>query len=83
MKYAYNKNTKLQSIVKGYVGRFSLYVGRNQRVLTEEQEIIKRQIAYIYCTEKRIGGRLWQNSGLLTYKLMEKKHQIIISAILK
>lgn len=45
VKYAYKKSTKLQSILKGYASRFSLYVGQNQRVLTEEQKNLMKQIA--------------------------------------
>jgi len=45
VKYAYRKNTKLQSILKGYASRFSLYVGQNQRVLTEDQKNLMKQIA--------------------------------------
>lgn len=45
VKYAYKKNTKLQSILKGYASRFSLYVGQNQRVLTEDQKNLMKQIA--------------------------------------
>ena len=45
VKYAYKKSTKLQSIIKGYAQRFSLYVGHYQRVLTEDQVEIMKQIA--------------------------------------
>lgn len=45
VRYAYKKNQKLTSLVVGYAQRFSLYCGQNQRVLTEEQTDIMRQIA--------------------------------------
>lgn len=45
VKYAYKKSTKLQSILKGYASRFSLYVGQNQRILTEDQKKLMKQIA--------------------------------------
>ena len=45
VKYAYKKSTKLQSILKGYASRFSLYVGQNQRILTEDQKNLMKQIA--------------------------------------
>lgn len=45
VKYAYKKSTKLQSILKGYASRFSLYVGQNQRILTEDQKNLMNQIA--------------------------------------
>ena len=45
VRYAYKKNKKLTSLVVGYAQRFSLYCGQNQRVLTEDQVDIMRQIA--------------------------------------
>lgn len=44
-KYAYQKSVKLQSIMKGYGQSFNLYIGQNQRVLTEDQKNIMKQIA--------------------------------------
>ena len=45
VRYAYKKNQKLTSLMVGYAQRFSLYCGQNQRVLTEDQVDIMRQIA--------------------------------------
>lgn len=45
VRYAYKKNQKLTSLINGYAQRFSLYCGRAQRVLTEEQKDIMQQIA--------------------------------------
>ncbi len=45
VRYAYKKNQKLTSLVNGYAQRFSLYCGQNQRVLTEDQVDIMKQIA--------------------------------------
>ncbi len=45
VRYAYKKNQKLTSLINGYAQRFSLYCGRAQRVLTEEQKDIMKQIA--------------------------------------
>ena len=45
VRYVYKKNQKLTSLVNGYAQRFSLYCGRAQRVLTEEQKDIMQQIA--------------------------------------
>ena len=45
VRYAYKKNQKLTSLINGYAQRFSLYCGQNQRVLTEEQKDIMKQIA--------------------------------------
>ncbi|MBO7730200.1 MAG: DEAD/DEAH box helicase family protein [Lachnospiraceae bacterium] len=45
VRYAYRKNQKLTSLINGYAKRFSLYCGQQQRVLTEDQVEIMRQIA--------------------------------------
>ena len=45
VRFAYGKNQKLTSLIKGYAQRFSLYCGQAQRVLTDDQKDIMRQIA--------------------------------------
>ena len=45
VRFAYKKNQKLTSLIKGYANRFSLYCGQQQRVLTKDQVEIMRQIA--------------------------------------
>ena len=45
VRYAYKKNQKLTSLINGYAKRFSLYCGQNQRVLTEDQVEVMRQVA--------------------------------------
>ena len=45
VRFAYKKNQKLTSLIKGYAQRFSLYCGQAQRVLTDEQKEIMRQVA--------------------------------------
>ncbi len=45
VRFAYKKNQKLTSLIKGYAQRFSLYCGQVQRELTEDQKEIMRQIA--------------------------------------
>lgn len=45
VRFAYKKNQKLTSLIKGYAQRFSLYCGQAQRVLTDDQKEIMRQIA--------------------------------------
>ena len=45
VRFAYKKNQKLTSLTKGYAQRFSLYCGQVQRVLTDDQTEIMRQIA--------------------------------------
>lgn len=45
VRYAYKKNPKLTSLINGYAKRFALYCGQQQRVLTEEQIEIMKQVA--------------------------------------
>ncbi len=45
VRYAYKKNQKLISLFTGYSQRFSLYCGQNQRILTDDQKEIMREIA--------------------------------------
>ena len=45
VRYAYKKNQKLTSLINGYASRFALYCGQNQRILTEDQKEIMKQIA--------------------------------------
>lgn len=45
VRYAYKKNPKLISLLKGYSQRFTLYCGQAQRTLTEDQKDIIKHIA--------------------------------------
>lgn len=45
VRYAYKKNTRLVSLIKGYSQRFNLYCGQAQRELTDDQKEIMKQIA--------------------------------------
>ena len=45
VRYAYKKNQRLTSLIKGYAQRFNLYCGQVQRELTNEQKEIMHQIA--------------------------------------
>lgn len=45
VKYAYNKDSGLKSLLKGYSQRFTLYCGQAQRVLTNDQREVMKQIA--------------------------------------
>lgn len=45
VRYAYKKNRKLTSLINGYAKRFSLYCGQRQRLLTDDQAEIMRQVA--------------------------------------
>ena len=56
VRYAYNKNQKLTSLVVGYAQRFSLYCGQNQRILTDDQVDIMKQIAEYVINEGAISA---------------------------
>lgn len=45
VRYAYGKNSKLTSLINLYGRGFGLYCGHNQRILTDDQKEIMRQIA--------------------------------------
>lgn len=45
VRYAYKKNQKLASLIKGFSQRFNLYCGQAQRALTDDQKEIMRQVA--------------------------------------
>ena len=45
VRFAYRKNRRLTSLVKGQAQRFNLYCGQAQRVLTDDQKDVMRQIA--------------------------------------
>lgn len=45
VRFAYRKNQKLTSLLKGQAQRFNLYCGQAQRVLTDDQKDVMRQIA--------------------------------------
>ena len=45
VRYAYKKNQKLTSLITGYASRFALYCGQKQRILTDYQTEVMRQIA--------------------------------------
>lgn len=45
VRFAYKKNSNLKSLLKGYLRRFTLYCGQAQRMLTNDQQEIMKQIA--------------------------------------
>lgn len=45
VRFAYKKNSNLKSLLKGYSRRFTLYCGQAQRMLTNDQQEIMKQIA--------------------------------------
>lgn len=54
VRYAYKKNQKLTSLITGYASRFSLYCGQNQRILTDDQKEIMKQVAEYVINEGAI-----------------------------
>lgn len=55
VRYAYKKNPKLISLLKGYSQRFTLYCGQAQRTLTEDQKDIMKHIADYVINDGYIG----------------------------
>ena len=51
VRYAYQKNGKLTSLMTGFTQRFNLYCGQTQRDLTEDQISVMRQIAEFVINE--------------------------------
>ena len=45
VRFAYKKNSKLVSLLKGYSQKFNLYCGQVQRTLTQDQQNIMKEIA--------------------------------------
>ena len=45
VRFAYKKNSNLKSLLRGYSRRFTLYCGQAQRMLTNDQQEIMKQIA--------------------------------------
>ena len=92
VRYAYRKNRKLTSLVKGYARSFSLYCGQQQRLLTEEQVEIMRQIAEYVINDGAISANelnevdtdLWKK-GIESFggKVLEEEMQALSKFILK
>ena len=92
VRFAYKKNQKLTSLIKGYAQRFSLYCGQAQRVLTEDQKEIMRQIAEfvindgaISMTElNEVDTDLWRKGVIsLTAPVLEEEMQLMARFLLK
>lgn len=70
VKYAYKKIPKLVSLIKGYSRGFSLYCGRNKRILTKDQVEVMKQVAEYIINSGAINDEelrnfntdLWRNS---------------------
>ena len=92
VRYAYKKNQKLTSLIKGYAQRFSLYCGQAQRVLTEDQKEIMRQIAEFVINDgaisvmelNEIDTDLWRRGVIsLTAPVLAEEMQTMARFLLK
>lgn len=92
VRYAYKKNQKLTSMVKGYAKRFNLYCGQQQRVLTKEQVEIMHQVAEFIINDGAISVQelneidtdLWRK-GVTNFggKLLAEEMQTLSKFLLK
>ncbi len=75
VRFAYKKNQKLTSLIKGYAKRFNLYCGQEQRILTDDQKEIMHQIAEYIVNDgaistmelNKINADLWRK-GMNSFK---------------
>ena len=92
VRYAYKKNQKLTSLIKGYAKRFNLYCGQQQRVLTKEQVDIMRQVAEFIINDgalsleelNEIDTDLWRK-GITSFggKMLAEEMQALSRFLLK
>ena len=92
VRYAYKKNQKLTSLVVGYAQRFSLYCGQNQRILTDDQVEIMRQIAEYVINDgaisalelNSVNADLWRKGVIsLTAPVLDSEMQTLAKFILR
>lgn len=92
VRFAYKKNQKLTSLIKGYAQRFSLYCGQAQRVLTDDQKEIMRQIAEFVINDgaisvmelNEIDTDLWRRGVIsLTAPVLVEEMQTMARFLLK
>ncbi len=92
VRYAYKKNQKLTSLINGYAKRFALYCGQQQRVLTEEQVEIMKQVAEFVINDGAISVKelneidtdLWRK-GVTSFggKVLAEEMQALSKFLLK
>ena len=92
VRFAYKKNQKLTSLIKGYAQRFSLYCGQAQRVLTDDQKELMRQIAEFVINDgaisvmelNEIDTDLWRRGVIsLTAPVLAEEMQTMARFLLK
>lgn len=92
VRFAYKKNQKLTSLIKGYAQRFNLYCGQVQRELTDAQIEIMKQIAEFVINDgaisvmelNEIDTDLWRRGvSSLTVKGLEEEMLTMSKFLLK
>lgn len=92
VRFAYKKNQKLTSLIKGYAQRFNLYCGQVQRELTDAQIEIMKQIAEFVINDgaisvmelNEIDTDLWRRGvSSLTVKVLEEEMLTMSKFLLK
>ena len=92
VRFAYGKNQKLTSLIKGYSQRFSLYCGQAQRILTDDQKEIMRRIAEFIVNDgaismmelNEIDTDLWRKGvSSLTAPILAEEMQTMSRFLLK
>ena len=92
VRYAYKKNQRLASLISGYAQRFSLYCGQNQRVLTDDQVEVMRQIAQYVINDgaisalelNSVNADLWRKGvTIFTAPMLEIEMQTLARFILR
>ena len=92
VRFAYQKNQRLTSLINGYASRFSLYCGQAQRVLTKDQQEIMKQIAEFVINDgaisvkelNEIDADLWrQGINSLGAKTLAEEMQTLSRFLLK
>ena len=92
VRYAFGKNQKLASLLKGHAQRFNLYCGQAQRILTDDQAEIMRQIAAYVVNDgalsvaelNEIDTDLWRRGVLgLTSPVLAEEMQSMARFLLK
>ena len=92
VRYAYKKNQKLTSLISGYAKRFALYCGQQQRMLTEDQVEIMKQVAEFVINDGAISVKelneidtdLWRK-GVSSFggKMLAEEMQALSKFLLK
>ena len=92
VRFAYGKNQKLTSLIKGYAQRFNLYCGQAQRALTDDQKEIMRKIAEFIINDGAISAMelneidtdLWRRGvTIFTMPVLAEEMQALAKFLLK